>query len=145
MSVSARRSAEGQRVWLVFAEVRDHWWQRLLRRGFRHCFAALEEADGTWIVVEPLSGRLLVTRPAVPPGYDLPGFYRRAGLVVTGPHAPGGPRAGLGPSTLNCVAVARALLGASAPKAWTPAGLHTALSNLARSRKKDLTSASGAM
>jgi len=143
--LSPRRAAEGQRVWVAFAEVRHHWWQRLLRRGFRHCFAAIEEPDGSWIVVEPLSGRLLVTRPEVPAGFDLPGFWRRSGLIVTGPHRPRGPqlgaRPGLGIATVNCVNVTRALLGAGAPQAWTPAGLHRALTNPTQYRKKDLTDA----
>ncbi len=143
--LSPRRAAQGQRVWVAFAEVRHHWWQRLLRRGFRHCFAALEEPDGSWIVVEPLSGRLLISRPAVPPGFDLPAFWRRAGLAVSGPHEPGAARLGLGIATVNCVSVTRALLGTTAPQAWTPAGLHQALQNLTRTRKKDLTIARNPM
>ncbi len=143
--LSPRRAAEGQRVWVAFAEVRHHWWQRLLRRGFRHCFAALEEPDGSWIVVEPLSGRLLVTRPEVPPGFDLPGFWRRAGLTVTGPHRPGEARLAAGLAIVNCVSVTRALLGSSAPQAWTPAGLHRALADPTTTRKKDLTIANNSM
>lgn len=117
-----------QRVWIGFGGRADRLWLRLLRPGFRHCFAAVEDAQG-WTVVEPLSGRLLVARPVLMPGFDLPGFYRRAGLVVLGPFAPGAPHCGWLPalSPYSCVAVCRALLGRGAPFAVTPRGLFRAL------------------
>ena len=117
-------AADEQRVWLVFGGRADQPWLRLLRPGFRHCFAALEDAGG-WTVVDPLSGRLLICRLDLPDGFDLPGFYRRAGLAVIGPFLPGPPRRQLVPALLpfSCVAVCRALLGAGAPFALTPWGL----------------------
>lgn len=121
--------AEGaQRVWIGFGGRADRAWLRLLRPGFRHCFAAIEDAQG-WTVVEPLSGRLLVARPVLVPGFDLPGFYRRAGLVVLGPFAPGAPHCGPLPALApySCVAVCRAVLGQGAPFAMTPRGLFRAL------------------
>jgi hypothetical protein len=113
-----------QRLWLVFGGAADQTWLRPLRRGFRHCFAAIEEAGG-WTVVDPLSRRLLVTRIDVPCGFDLPGFYRRAGLAVVGPLLPGPPARSLLPvlAPFSCVSVCRALLGAGAPFAVTPWGL----------------------
>jgi hypothetical protein len=139
----------GQRLWLVFGGVADQPWLRALKPGFRHCFAAIEEAQG-WLVVDPLSGRLLVTRIEVPGGFDLPGFYRRAGLVVIGPLQPGPPRASPLPwlSPMSCVSVCRALLGAGAPFALTPWGLfrrlaaardHGLRAKVAENRKKVLT------
>jgi hypothetical protein len=121
--------AEGaQRVWIGFGGRADRLWLRLLRPGFRHCFAAVEDAQG-WTVVEPLSGRLLVARPVLVPGFDLPGFYRRAGLTVLGPFEPGAPHCGVVPafSPYSCVAVCRALLGQGTPFAMTPRGLYRAL------------------
>lgn len=140
-----RRHHPPQRAWIIFSGRADHGWQRWLRPGFRHCFAALEDAAG-WLVLDPLSGRLLLARLAVPPGYDLPGFYRRAGLLPLGPypleeHALGAPLRGV---PLNCVSLCRAVLGPHAPFALTPAGLHRALvrrqeSRIHESRKKNLT------
>lgn len=137
------RAARGapQEVWIAFGGEADQPWLRLLRRGFRHCFAALRDEAG-WTVVEPLSGRLLVARLAVPAGYDLPGFYARAGLAVLGPFAPGPVRARLLPPLLpqSCVGLCRALLGAGAPFALTPFGLFRALGKILREdRKKVLT------
>ncbi|WP_424811454.1 hypothetical protein [Roseococcus sp. YIM B11640] len=123
-----RRPASGQRAWIVFVGRADHLWQRLLRPGFRHCFAALEDSRG-WSVLDPMTGRLLLARLDVPAGYDLPGFYRRAGLLPVGPfvvpESVGGW--GFGVLPLNCVSVCRAVLGRSAPMAWTPHGLFRGL------------------
>ncbi len=135
-----RRGHGAQRAWIVFGGRADHAWQRLLKPGFRHCFAAIEDEAG-WLVLDPLSFRLLVARVAVPPGYDLPGFYRRAGLTPVGPFpleaASGG--APLPWLPLNCVSLCRAVLGPLAPWALTPAGLHRALAQSVQTRKKSLT------
>lgn len=135
----------GQHLWLAFGGEADQAWLHLLRPGFRHCFAALGDEVG-WTVLEPLSGRLLVARLPVPAGFDLPGFYRRAGLAVLGPFEPGAPRAQRLPnlSPLTCVGLCRALLGPDAPFALTPYGLFRALGGEAAtesraSRKKILT------
>lgn len=142
-----------QRIWLAFGGLADQPWLWALKPGFRHCFAAIEEAEG-WTVVDPLSGRLLVSRIEVPGGFDLPGFYRRAGLSVIGPFLPGPPRRSLLPSLapFSCVSVCRSLLGGGAPFAVTPYGLFRRLAvagegglraQVARPRKKVLTRGAG--
>lgn len=135
-----RRHPGEQRAWIVFGGRADHLWQRLLRRGFRHCFAALEDAGG-WTVLDPLTGRLLVARLALPAGFDLPGFYRRAGLLPVGPFPLEEPALGRGLRGVpfSCVAVCRAVLGPHAPFAMTPHGLFRALTESRESRKKNLT------
>lgn len=141
-----RAAAEGEQtqlLWLAFGGRADQPWLRLLRPGFRHCFAALRDATG-WTVLDPLSGRLIVARLDVDAGFDLPDFYRRAGLTVLGPFVPGPPRRSILPPFLpsTCVGLCRALLGAGAPFALTPWGLFRALGGEhAVSRKKVLTMA----
>lgn len=138
--LKAARAAP-QEVWIAFGGEADQPWLRLLRRGFRHCFAALRDEAG-WTVVEPLSGRLLVARLPVPAAYDLPGFYVRAGLAVVGPFAPGPVRPRWLPPVLplTCVGLCRAVLGAGAPFALTPRGLFRGLLKiLQEDRKKVLT------
>ena len=132
----ATRSAP-QQVWIAFGGDADQAWLRPLRRGFRHCFAALRDEAG-WTVLEPLSGRLVVMRLAVPAGFDLPGFYERAGLAVVGPFAPGPARAAWLPGLLpfTCVGLCRAVLGAGAPRAFTPWGLFRRLVKISVEHKK---------
>lgn len=147
MKPSHRRHAPAQQAWIVFAGRADHGWQRWLRPGFRHCFAALHDGEG-WLVVEALTGRLLVSRLAVTPGFDVPNFYRRAEMTVLGPftvrEATGGGISGRLPGwlPLNCVNVCRALIGPHAPTAWTPHGLYRGLLRSDVNRKKFLTFAS---
>lgn len=139
MRLSHRRLADdGQQVWIAFGGEADQPWLRPLRRGFRHCFAAIADPSG-WTVLEPLSGRLLVSRLAVPPDFDLPGFYRRAGLAVLGPFRPGPPRPRRLPdlSPFTCVGLCRAVLGAGAPFALTPYGLFRALGGAAAPTRRD--------
>jgi hypothetical protein len=125
---SHRAAAAGQLLYLVFGGSADQAWLRPLKPRFRHCFAALRDATG-WLVVDPLSGRMLVARLDLPAGFDLPRFYRRAGMAVLGPYLPGPTVARrLPPMTpFTCVAVCRALLGGGAPFALTPWGLYRAL------------------
>jgi hypothetical protein len=141
MRLSPRRAlaADAQRVWIGFGGRADRLWLRLLRPGFRHCFAAIQDGAG-WTVVEPLSGRLLVARPVLVEGFDLPGFYRRAGLTVLGPFTPGAPHCGLLPavSPYSCVTVCRAVLGQGAPFAVTPRGLFRALERHLAATQKEL-------
>ena len=131
---------EEAEVFIVFSGRADHAWLRLLRPGFRHCFAALRDAGG-WTVADPLTNRLVLARLELPPGADLPRFYRRAGMAVLGPFAPAPPGRGgfLLFSPFSCVALCRALLGPAAPRAWTPHGLYWGLRNLVKSRKESLT------
>jgi hypothetical protein len=138
LRLRASRDA-AQQVWIVFGGEADQAWLRPLRQGFRHCFAALHDEAG-WTVVEPISGRLLVLRIAVPAAYDLPGFYRRAGLLALGPFVPGPARRRAWPALLpqTCVGLCRALLGAAAPFALTPFGLFRRLSKILHENRKNI-------
>ena len=128
-SLSHQRVADvGQGLWIVFCGRADQPWLRLLRPGFRHCFAALRDAQG-WLVLDPLSRRLIVARLDLPAAFDLPRFYARAGMAPLGPFSPGPARSSWLPmlTPYSCVALCRQLLGADAPFALTPHGLFHAL------------------
>jgi hypothetical protein len=129
-TIAHRRAATDgtQQAWIMFGGRAELPWLRLLRPGFRHCFAAIAEDDG-WLVLDPLSGRLVATRLDLPPGFDLPGFYRRAGFRALGPFVPAGPRRRRLPALrpMTCVGLCQAVLGADAPPALTPYGLYRSL------------------
>jgi hypothetical protein len=44
------------RALVVFGDGAGLWWLKWLRRGFRHCFVAVETSVG-WVVIDPLSDR----------------------------------------------------------------------------------------
>jgi hypothetical protein len=123
------RGCPTDEVWIAFAGRGEMAWLRLFRRGFRHCFAALADAEG-WTLVDPLSGRLVVQRLAVPRAFDLPAFWRRAGFRVLGPFAPEPPRPSRLPPLLpaTCVTACLALLGRRRRFLLSPYGLYRALS-----------------
>ncbi len=143
---SHHAAGDSQQVWIVFGGRADMAWQRMLRPGFRHCFAALRDEAG-WLVLDPLAGCLVLARIDVPAAFDLPAFYRRAGLTALGPFPAGTTRPHRLPGLLpmNCVGLCRAVLGHAAPLAFTPRGLHAALSAQLEKRKKNLTSWEGAV
>ncbi len=130
-------------VWIAFSGRADLAWQRLLRPGFRHCFAALADQGG-WTVVDPLAGRVVVERLGVAPDFDLPAFWRRAGFRVLGPFVPAPPRRSLFAllAPFTCVTVCLRLLGRDDALVLTPRGLYRRLAVLLASsdRKKFLTS-----
>jgi hypothetical protein len=123
------RGAATEEVWIAFAGRAEMAWLRLFRPGFRHCFAALADADG-WTLVDPLSGRLVVQRLGVHRGFDLPGFWRRAGFRVLGPFAPAPPRPSRLPPMLpaTCVTACLALLGRRGGLTLSPHALYRTLS-----------------
>lgn len=132
-------------VWIAFSGRADLSWQRLLSPGFRHCFAALADAQG-WTVVDPLAGRVVVERLAVAPDFDLPGFWRRAGFRVLGPFSPAPPRPRLISllAPVTCVTVCLRLLGRGDAFVFTPRALYHRLVRqlVAMDRKKILTNLS---
>jgi hypothetical protein len=123
------RGSTTEEVWVAFAGRAEMTWLRLFRPGFRHCFAALADAEG-WTLVDPLSGRLVVQRLAVPRSFDLPAFWRRAGFRVLGPFTPEPPRRSYLPPLLpaTCVTACLALLGQRRRFLLSPHALYRALS-----------------
>lgn len=81
MLPAAPPSADLPRAWVVFCGQADLFWLRLLRRGFRHCFAVLNDGE-RWITIDPLSPCLEIAVQPVPAAFDLPCWLRERGHVV---------------------------------------------------------------
>ncbi|WP_207460172.1 hypothetical protein [Azospirillum sp. SYSU D00513] len=113
------RRADVPAALVAFSGEAALWWLRLLRPGFRHCFVALNDGR-RWIVLDPLAPFTEVTVLDVPPGYDLPGWFRAHGLTV----APAAVRRGLtrpAPwAPFTCVEAVKRVLGLHAPTVLTP-------------------------
>lgn len=107
------------RAWVVFSGDAEVPWVRLLKPGFRHCFAVLHDG-ACWITVDPLAPFTEVVVQPVPASFDLPDWYLRQGLtVIPGPLNHGDRRpAPWRPFT--CVEAVKRLLGLRAPWVFTP-------------------------
>lgn len=109
-SGSGPDSGPGQRVVVVFADQTGLWWLRILKPGFRHCFAYISTAEG-WIALDPLSNQLQLAHHAHPPMADLAAMLRRAGwpaLTIALQPAPLRP---LPPAVFTCVEVVKRIIG----------------------------------
>ncbi len=108
-----------EEVLVVFVDGTTCPWLRVLRPGFRHCFAALRQG-GRWLLVDPLKRSLEVRLlPPEAAGFDLAAFYLGQGhRVLRGavprrdPPPATGRGAALGlPRPLTCVETVKRLLG----------------------------------
>ena len=70
-----------QQGWVVFTGQTDLPWLKLLKPGYRHCFALLN--DGThWITFDPLSNYTEIAVHHVPVDFDLPRWFSMRGMQV---------------------------------------------------------------
>lgn len=143
-SLIPRQPAESGRAMpalVVFVDQTDGPWLRFLKPGFRHCFAAVRQAEGLWLICDPLKHRIETL--AVEPARDLAlaeawlAMGHRVVLGWTRPTAP--PRRPPLPAPLTCVAVVKRLLGLWCPAVVTPRQLHRHLLGHADAPWSDLS------
>jgi hypothetical protein len=110
----------GQPAMVVFVDRTECRWLRSLKRGFRHCFVAVQHSRG-WLVCDSLKGHMELTLLELPRSFDLGQAYANQGHCVllgrTGSLAQS-PSFSLAP--LTCVSVAKRLLAVRAGRVWTP-------------------------
>ena len=123
---------------VVFSGEADLKWLRILKPGFRHCFAVLE-TQGRWVIYNPLSHR---TEIAVIEGASVLEFmrlYRDQRFHVVPWTIPQVRRKPAPWGVYTCVEAVKRVLGIHAPKVITPWNLFIFLKNK-KIRKKSLTS-----
>lgn len=110
---------EPHEAWVAFSGEADLWWLRLLKPGFRHCFAIARD-EKNWIVIDPLSPHLELAILPLPREFDVPKWLRAQGMTVT--HAPitrhtnkAAPM-----NWFSCVEVIKRFLGIHASHIMTP-------------------------
>jgi hypothetical protein len=114
---------------VVFVDQTECGWLRMLRRGFRHCFAAVSDGSA-WIVCDSLKDRMEINVLRVPADFDLAGFYASKGYEVLIGRVRCVPSRGRLPLTpLTCVAVVKRILGLRAICVLTPRQLFCHLRN----------------
>lgn len=95
----------------------------LLRRGFRHVLAAIDDGRA-WIVIDPRLDGIMIDA-SLPASFDLAGAWRAAGVTVVETH--GMPRARPRPWRLapfTCVEVVKNVLSLRRPRIVTPFTLY---------------------
>ncbi len=109
-TVAEGATAQPPRAWVVFCDNTDLPWLRLLRPGFRHCFAVLNDGS-RWIAVDPLAQMLEVSVPPVTADFDLPGWFAASGHTVVATTIPSGLRTPAPWGPFTCVETCKRLIG----------------------------------
>lgn len=119
----------GRSAMVVFVDHTECYWLRPLRRGFRHCFVALEH-DSAWVVCDSLKSHMELTLLDLPVSFDLGRYYANRGhRVLVGRTRPRVSRAAVTLTPMTCVSVAKRLLAIRAGLVWTPWQLFSHLLN----------------
>lgn len=113
----------------MFGNQTDLPWLRLLRPGFRHCWAVVELPLG-WLILDPLAGCLDVQFHPYSRLADLPGWYAGQGLPLVPICLPHGPQSPAPWAPLTCVELIKRLLGLHQRWVLTPWQLFCHLSRL---------------
>ncbi len=120
-----------RRALVVFGDRADLAWLKILKRGFRHCFAVIEGGQGggvpVWVIYNPLSHCTDITTVVGSTASDLADHYRNLGfrVVETRITRPIKRTAPWRPYT--CVEAVKRVLGLRAPGVFTPRNLHNFL------------------
>jgi hypothetical protein len=105
---------------VVFVDQTDCRWLRPLKRGFRHCFVALEHPSG-WLVCDSLKSHMELFFAELPGLSDLAECYASQGHhVLVGRTEASVPGPSLPLAPLTCVSVAKRMLAIRADWVWTP-------------------------
>lgn len=118
---------------VAFFDPENPRWPKLLKPGFRHVVAAIDDGD-YWILIDARDGRP-VFQALQTNGYDMAGFWRSALAPAGGPMtvietAQGPPMDGVF-DLHNCVGLVKAMLCIKAPFVITPYQLYKHLTRKA--------------
>lgn len=107
------------RAYVVFTPDADLWWLKILKPGFRHCFALMN--DGRyWISIDPMSPHMDITIHTVPADYDLPAWLEAQGHHVVSALYNRSSRKPAPWALFTCVEVVKRILGIRSMRVITP-------------------------
>jgi hypothetical protein len=116
-------------VWIVFTGKTDIGWLKVLKPGFRHCYALIHDGY-KWLSIDPLASHTDVeTYHLVSPDYDLPAWLEYQGSKII--HVPSSciKRKAAPPGFFSCVEMMKRLIGLHNPFIITPWQLYQFLKN----------------
>ncbi len=112
----------GPTALVVFTDQCEVWWLRLLRPGFRHCFAVVRDPAGEWLACDWLMGRLSFRVYGRHPASTLiDRLVARGHRVAEVPPRRGRGRGLIRP--ISCVEIAKQAVGIGGLRPLTPYGL----------------------
>jgi len=127
--VTIARASRNRLAMIIFVDHTECRWLQPFRRGFRHCFVALEQGSA-WLICDSLKSHMELTLLDPPGPFDLATHYARQGhRVLVGKTGLQQPRNAVALAPLTCVSVAKRLLGIHAAWVWTPWQLFSHLLN----------------
>ena len=98
-------------VLVVFVGQTECRLLRRLKKGFKHCFAALRTSD-RWIICDSLKNQIEFSLFDLPSDFDLGKFYRGRGhTVVTGTGVANADPTSIVPEPLTCVTIVKRIIG----------------------------------
>lgn len=112
--------------WVVFSGRADLWWLRLLRPGYRHCFALIR-MRGQWLIFDPLASHTDIVLTELEEAFDLPRWYADHGFGVWQVSAPPAIARPMPWRLFTCVEAVKRLLGIRGSLILTPWQLLRAL------------------
>jgi len=115
-------------ILIVFTGDTDILWLRILKRGFRHCFACIH-LGGQWFFYDPLAHTTDVTVQAGLDSIDLEFWFRQHGCKVVRTTRRPVPRKKTAPAFFTCVEALKRLLGVRGFFILTPWQLYRHLEN----------------
>lgn len=119
--------APGAPAFVVFSGATEIPWLRLLRPGFRHCFAIVR-SGGAWVVVDPLSHWTTLHVVPEAAGWRPEDWIRQNRLTAVACRAREPARRMAPWRPYTCVEAVKRLLGLRLPGVLTPWQLYRALS-----------------
>jgi hypothetical protein len=106
-------------IWIAFSGKADVAFLKMLRPGFRHCFALIK-GDDRWLMVDPMLHKMAIEATQTPVGFDLPAWLRARGYrVVRAPRLEPLRRMAC-PSPFTCVEAMKRLIGLHNWRIFTP-------------------------
>ncbi len=116
-----------RRALVVFSGHADLAWLKVLKRGYRHCFAVVDSGQGAWIVYNPMSHCTEISLIAGLNGPAIVGHYRALGFCVVETRVVHPPRRSAPWRPYTCVEAVKRLLGLRASGVFTPWNLYNFL------------------
>jgi len=106
-------------AFVAFGGDADLKWLKILKPGFRHCFAVLE-TGGQWVIYNPLSNHTDITVIEGVCVFELMQVYRNMGYRIVPAKLPQDRKKSAPWGLYTCVEAVKRILGIHAPLVITP-------------------------